>query len=132
MRGAITVFLAVILIGCQSAPAVTATITPLTPPGKTPLPSSTNTPVPTSTTAPIATISPAELLRRASRICENAFSALVESGPLTAPFAVLKKAAYADIPSWEASHQLPHLGSLSPAEVQTVFCISETRIQTGT
>ena len=132
MRVAITFFLAFILIGCQSAPAVTSTITPPTPPSETPFPSSTNTPVPTSTPAPITTISPAELIRRASPICENAFSALVESGPLTPPFAVLKKAAYADVPAWEASHQLPHLGSLSAAEVQTVFCLSETRIQTGT
>jgi WD40 repeat protein len=132
MRVAITFFLAFTLIGCQSAPAVTPTITPLTHIGKTPLPSSTNTPVPTSTTAPITTISAAEIIRRASPICENAFSALVESGPLTPPFAVLKKEADADVPAWEVSHQLPHLGSLSAAEVQTVFCISETRDQTGT
>ena len=132
MRAAIPFFLAFILIGCQSATAVTSTITPPTPPSETPFPSSTSTPVPTSTPAPIATISPEELIRRASPICENAFSALVESGTLTPPFAVLKKAAYADVPVWEVSHQVPHLGSLSAAAVQTVFCISETRIQTGT
>ena len=38
---------------------------------------------------------------------------------------------YADAPSWELSHQLPHLDSFSAADVQTVFCISETRAQTG-
>jgi WD40 repeat protein len=132
MRFAVTVFLAFILMGCQSVPAATPATSPPDPPSITPLPAPTNTPTPTSTAAPIPTISPAELKRRASPICENAFSALVERGPLTPPFAVLKKAAYADIPSWEVSHPLPHLSSLSAADVQTVFCISETRTQTGT
>ncbi len=130
-RFALTVLIAFILLGCQSAPARTsATSTPVRP-GETPLPAATNTTTPTSTTVPFPTISPAELKRRASPICENTFSALVETGPLTPPFAVLKKEVYADVPSWEVSHQLPHLGSLSAAEVQTVFCISETRTQTG-
>ena len=44
----------------------------------------------------------------------------------------MKKMVYADLPSWELSHQLPHLGSLSAADVQTLFCISETRAQAGT
>ena len=131
-RLALTFFLALILIGCQSAPAETSTTSTPGPPGETPLPTSTNTPIPTSTVVPIPTISSTELKRRASPICENAFSALVESGPLTPPFAVLKKAEFEDLPSWEVSHPLPHLASYSAAEVQTVFCISETRMQTGT
>lgn len=132
MRVAITVLLAFTLIGCQSAPAGTSTIRPTNPPSETPLPTATNKPAPTSTAASIPTVSPAELKRRASPICENAFSVLVETGPLTPPFAVLKNTTYADVPSWELSHQLPHLGSFSAAEVKTVFCISETRTQTGT
>ncbi len=40
--------------------------------------------------------------------------------------------SYTDAPAWEISHQLPHLNSFSAADVQTVFCISETRTQTGT
>lgn len=37
-----------------------------------------------------------------------------------------------DAPSWNLSQQLPHFGSVSAPEVQTLFCISETRTQTGT
>jgi WD40 repeat protein len=44
----------------------------------------------------------------------------------------LKKETYADAPAWDVSHPLPHMGSLSSSEVQTVFCISESRTQTGT
>ncbi|HEY3476203.1 MAG TPA: hypothetical protein VGK56_16430, partial [Anaerolineales bacterium] len=40
--------------------------------------------------------------------------------------------SYADAPTWELSHQLPHLGSLSAADVRTLFCILETRAQAGT
>lgn len=136
MRVAFTVFLAFILIACQSAAATApATIPKETlPPSETPLPTSTATPTSTSIAVPTATqtVSPAELKRRAAPICENAFSILVETGPLTPPFAVMKKEIYADAPSWELSHQLPHLGSFSAADVQTLFCISETRTQTGT
>lgn len=121
--------LVLLLAGCQPAPATTLTSSP---PGETPLPTPTATLEPTSTVAPTPTLSPAELKRRASPICENAFSALVERGPLTPPFAVLKKMDYADTPSWDVSHRLPHLSSVSASEVQTVFCISETRIQAGT
>lgn len=132
MRLSVTVFLAFILIGCQTAPAATSTTGPPDPPSATPLAAPTNTPTPTSTAAALPTISAAELKRRASPICENAFSALVETGPFTPPFAVLKQAMYADVPSWEVAHQLPHLSSFSAADVHTVFCISETRAQTGT
>src|SRR5687767_13963399 len=132
MRVALTVLLTLILMSCQSAPAVALTTSPTMLPSETPLPASTNTPAPVPTAVQAPTISPAELKRRASPICENSFSALVESGPLTPPFSVLKKAAYADAPSWDVSHSLPHLGSFSAAEAQTVFCISETRNQTGT
>ena len=132
MRVALPVLLTFILISCQAAPAVTSTTSPTPLPGETPLPASTNTPTPASTAVQVPTISPAELKRRASPICENSFSALVERGPLTPPFALLKKAEYADAPSWDVSHPLPHLASFSASEVQTVFCISETRNQTGT
>jgi WD40 repeat protein len=44
----------------------------------------------------------------------------------------MKVETYAETPVWELSHQLPHLASLSAADVQTLFCISETRTQTGT
>jgi dipeptidyl aminopeptidase/acylaminoacyl peptidase len=132
MRVAVTVLLALTLIGCQSAPAGTSTVSPTNPPGEAPLPTVTGRPAPTSTAAAIPAVSPAELKRRASPICENAFSALVESGPFTSPFAVLKNTTYADVPSWELSHPLPHLGSFSAAEVKTIFCISETRTQTRT
>lgn len=103
-------------------------------------PSATLSPTETATSAPAATssalltptVSPAALTRRASPICEHAFSTLVETGPLTPPFAVMKVQTYAEAPVWELSHQLPHLGSLSASEVQTLFCISETRTRTGT
>lgn len=132
MRVAVTVLLALTLVSCQSAPTGTTTVSPTTPPGEAPLPTPTDRPTPTSTAAASPTVSPAELKRRASPICENAFSALVETGPFTPPFAVLKNTTYADVPSWELSHQLPHLGSFSAAEVNTIFCISETRTQTRT
>jgi WD40 repeat protein len=131
MRVAFTVFLAFLLIACQTAPAATPMPSPTMQPSLTPLPAATATSESTSTAIPTPTISPAELKRRAGPICDNAFSALVETGPLTPPFAVLKKITYADAPSWELSNQLPHLGSFSAAEVHTVFCISETRAQTG-
>ena len=121
--------LVILLAGCQPAPAAKITQSP---PTGTPLPTPTATLEPTSTVAPTPTLSPAELKRRASPICESAFSALVERGPLTPPFAVLKKMEYADPPSWGVSHRLPHLSSVSASEIQTVFCISETRTQTGT
>lgn len=44
----------------------------------------------------------------------------------------MKVQTYVEAPVWELSHQLPHLGSLSASEVQTLFCISETRTRTGT
>ncbi|MDQ2690777.1 MAG: hypothetical protein M3Y68_01960, partial [Chloroflexota bacterium] len=101
-------------------------------PGETPLsiPTVTQTIIPAP--LPSATTSPAQLIRRARPICENSFSALVESGPLTPPFAVMKKIAYADSPSWDLAHQLPHLGTLAGDEVQSLLCISETREQVGT
>ncbi len=136
MRVPFAVFLSYLLIACQPA-AVTATVGPsgaTLSPGVTPSPAATATQLPTTTqtTAPSPTVSPAELKRRAAPICENTFSALVETGPLTPPFVVMKKEMYADAPSWEFSHQLPHLGSLAAADVKTLFCISETRTQTGT
>src|SRR5687767_739629 len=131
MRVGFTVFLGFILIACQPAPAL-INPTETLPPSATPVPPETNTPASTATQTTISTVSPAELKRRAAPICENAFSALVERGLLSPPFAVMKKEVYADAPSWELSQQLPHLGSLSAADVQTLFCISETRTQTGT
>ena len=132
MRLTFGICLAFLLIACQSAPIHNPAET--LPPGQTPPPVPTATPPPTAiqTTAPTPTVSPAELKRRAAPLCENAFSTLIETGPLSPPFAVMKKETYADVPTWEFSHQLPHLGSLSAAKVQTLFCISETRTQTGT
>ena len=119
-----------VLAGCQAAPAATPTSLP----SATLFPTATAPAEPTTTPTAVLTptVSSAELKRRASPICENSFSALVETGPLTFPFAVLKNARYVDTPAWEISHQLPHLGSLSASEVKTIFCISETRTQTGT
>src|SRR5918996_3828733 len=128
MRVVFVVFLAFILIACQPAP----TIAPVVVPTETSLPAATVTSSPTATQTIIPTVSPAELKRRAAPICEYAFSTLVEKGLLSPPFAVMKKETYADAPSWELSQQLPHLGSFSAADVQTLFCISETRSQTGT
>lgn len=126
--------LVLILIGCQPAStSMPATLPAETPASSTPpSPTQDSTPVSTPLPASTPTVSPAQLVRRASPICENAFSALFQAGPLTPPFAVLKKTSYADTPAWELAHQLPHLGSLSDAGVQTVFCLSETRTQTGT
>jgi WD40 repeat protein len=132
MRAVFIMVLVFLLAGCQAAPSPTSTTSPTNPPSETVSPTETATSIPISTITPAPTVSPAELNRRASPICENAFSALVETGPLTPPFAVLKKEIYADAPSWELSHQLPHLGSFSATDVQTLFCISETRTQTGT
>jgi hypothetical protein len=84
MRRADIVLLAFILTACQPAPTAATNPTEVLPPTATPAPTATQTAVPT------ATISPSELRRRASPICENAFSTLVETGPLIAPFAVLK------------------------------------------
>jgi WD40 repeat protein len=127
-------FLLLIFIACQPMPSATATSRPtplasatLLPPATVTLPTNAS---PTAVSTP--TVTPAELKRRAGPICENAFSALVESGPLAPPFAVLKKMEYADTPSWDVSHPLPHLGSLSASAVKTLFCVSETRAQTGT
>lgn len=126
--------LILVLAACQPAPLP---VTPTGPvatlqPSEAPLPTPTVTQTLVPTLVPSATTSPAELVRRAGPICENAFSALVESGALTPSFAVMKRTTYADSPSWELAHQLPHLGSLADDEVQTLFCISETRSQTGT
>ena len=129
MRAVFTVFVAFLLIGCQAAP----TPIPTTLPSETPSPTeTTSAPTTVQIATPEPTISPAGLIRRASPICENAFTALVETGPLTPPFAVMKIEMDMDAPSWELSHQLPHLGSFSAADVQTLFCISETRTQAGT
>jgi WD40 repeat protein len=135
MRVVSAIFLAFLLMGCQ--PAATATVIPpseISSPSAIPPPvaSATQPPIATQTTVPTPTVSPAELKRRAAPICENAFSSLVETGSLSPPFAVMKKETYADTPLWELSHQLPHLGSFAAADVKTLFCISETRIQTGT
>lgn len=135
MRPAFVVLLAFLLMACR--PETTATLIPSAepfPPSVTSPPAApaTRPPTTTQTIAPTPTVSPAELKRRAAPICENAFSALIETGPLSPPFAVMKKETYADAPSWELSHPLPHLGSLSAADVKTLFCISETRTQTGT
>lgn len=130
MRVIFLVLLILVLAACQAAPATVPGTT--LPPSETPLPTPTITQTPAPTQIQNPTASPAELIRRAGPICENAFSALVETGPLTPPFAVLKKTTYVDAPTWELSHQLPHLGSLIDDEVQTLFCISETRTQTGT
>jgi len=127
-----TFLLAFILLACQPAPVTAPASSPTEPlpPSETPLPAPTATQTPALLLTP--TISPDVLKRVASPICDNAFTALVETGRLTAPFAVLKKMQYADVPTWEFSHQLPHMGSLSNVDVRTVFCISETRTQAGT
>lgn len=130
MRAAFTVCLGFILMACQPAPASIPTET-LTP-SATLASTETSTPAPTATQIIVPTVSPAELKRRAAPICENAFTGLVETGPLSPPFAVMKKESYIDVLAWELSHQLPHLGSLSATDVQTLFCISETRAQAGT
>lgn len=132
MRVAFMVFLAFSLMACQPAPAAAPAQT--LSPTQTPLPTASVTPVPTATqsTVPTSTVSPVELVRRASPICENAFSASVETGPLTPPFAILKKEMYTDAPAWEFSFPLPHMSSRDANEVKVLFCISETRAQTGT
>ena len=132
MRAVFIMFLVFPLIGCQAAQSPTLTINATSPPNKVPLLTETSTSVPVLTITPVPTVSPAELTRRASPICENAFSALVETGPLRPPFAVMKVESHAETPVWEFSHQLPHLGSLSASDVQTLFCISETRTHAGT
>jgi COMPASS component SWD3 len=131
LRVLFTVFLIFILLACQPAP-VTESVSPTETirPSKTPLPTPTVAQTPTLFLTP--TISPELLKEETGPICENSFSALFEASPLRSPFAVMKKNTYADTPTWELSHQLPHMGSLSSTEVQTVFCISETRTQAGT
>jgi WD40 repeat protein len=120
------------LVACQSMLAASTAISPPAPPSQTPAPTETATPFVTSTARPTPTASPAELRRRGGPICEHAFSVAVENGTLIPPFGILKKETYAQSPSWEPEQPLPHLGSLSASEVQTLFCISETRSQTGT
>jgi WD40 repeat protein len=127
-------FLVFLLGACQSAPATVPQTEPTATVSRSeiPLPAPTFTQTIAPTQLPSPTASPAELVRRAAPICENAFSALVETGPLIPPFASLKKTTYDEAPSWELSHQLPHLGSVVANEVKTLFCISETRSQVGT
>ncbi len=127
-------FFAFILIACQAAPATSTVITPTETVPPSAIPTDTETTVPTATQAIVLTptISPEVLKEAASPLCETAFSALVESGPFTPPFSVMKKEIYADAPAWDFAHQLPHLGSLSESDVQTLFCISESRTQTRT
>jgi WD40 repeat protein len=123
-----------LLSGCQTAPVASPTAPPAVQPSMTPhlIPTATSAPPATQTPALTPTVSPAELIRRASPICENAFSASVETGPLIPPFAILKKDMYADAPAWEFSYQLPHISSPNAEEVKILLCISETRTQTGT
>lgn len=130
-RALFAFFLAFVLFACQAAPA-TEPIGPTETarPSETPVLTLTATQAPTLILTP--TISPDVLKEEAGPICEKSFTSLVETGLLTAPFAVMKKITYADAPSWEFSHELPHMGSLSSAEVRTIFCISETRTQGGT
>lgn len=134
MRILLIVFLVFILIACQptpgAAPLVSFTETPV--PSETPVPIPTATQTPTPTIVPTATISPEVLKSEAGPLCEKAFSASVENGIFTPPFAVLRKAVYADSPIWGFGRQLPHLWSLSASDVRTVFCISETRTRQGT
>ena len=130
MHVAWAAFLVSLLIACQAAPAIPPT--EILPPSETAVSTVTAAQASASTPFPTATVSPDVLKEQASPICENSFSALFERGSLTAPFAVMKKTTYTDTPDWQLSHPLPHLGSLSAADVRTVFCISETRIQTGT
>src|SRR5688572_12555896 len=126
--------LSLVLAACQPTPLPVSPTEPVATIqlSETPLPTPTVTQTIIPTPLPSATTSPAELIRRADPICENSFSALVESGPLTPPFAVMKKTTYADSPAWDLAHQLPHLGSVADNEVQTLFCISESRSQAGT
>ena len=130
----VILLLVLILIGCQTAPenVLTATSTATLAPSNTPPPVESETPVPTPLPASTPMVSPAQLTRRAGPICENSFSGLFEARALTPPFAVMKRTTEAEASSWELAHQLPHLGSVSAAEVHTVFCISETKTQTGT
>lgn len=134
MRLSFAALLTVALAACQSVPATKLVAVPTGTlfPGETAVASATATQVPAAALVFTPTVSPAELKRRAGPICENSFSAPVETGSLVPPFAVLKKSTYADAPSWDLAHQLPHLGSLSAADVKTVFCISESRTQTRT
>lgn len=123
-----------VLLACQSAPAAETVLAPTATviPGETSIPIFTPTIERVSTFVLTPTVSSAELKRRAGPVCENAFSALVETGRFTPPFAVMKKIMYEDPSIWELAHQLPHLGSLTAGEVQTLYCIAETRVQTGT
>lgn len=130
MRLIFTGFLVFIFIACQPAPTTAPIINPTetVPPSATPPPATTVA----QATVPTPTISPDVLKEQASPICEESFSSLFEEGPLIPPFAVMKKETYAAAPVWDVSHPLPHMESFSAAEVQTVFCISESRTQTGT
>jgi WD40 repeat protein len=123
-----------LLAACQPAPTTipTEASRKTSPPSQTPLPTSTATGVSTPTIIQSPTISSDILTDQAAPICENASSALFERAAVSPPFFVMKKEMYAENPSWEFSHQLPHLGTLSANEVGTIFCISETRAQTGT
>src|SRR5688572_22837292 len=134
MRIVFRILLMFLLSGCQTAPVASPTEPPAVRPSMPPhlIPTATSVPPATQTPAPTPTVSPAELIRRASPICENAFSAPVEAGPLTPPFAILKKDMYADAPVWEFAYQLPHTRSPDAEEVKVLFCISETRTQMGT
>ncbi len=134
MRVLLIVSLVFILVACQPAPATV----PLVSPTETPVPSETPVPIPTATQTstptivPTATISPDVLKGEAGPLCEKALSASVENGVFTPPFAVLRKAVYADSPTWGFGRQLPHLWSSSSTDVRTIFCISESRTRQGT
>jgi WD40 repeat protein len=127
-------FLALTIVACQTAPTTLPAIpsTETLPPNEPSVLATTVTRAPTSTLLPTTTVFPEILKEEASPLCEKSFSALFVPGPLNAPFAVMRKMTYADAPAWEFSHQLPHMSNLAADDVQTVFCISESRTQTGT
>ena len=135
-RPLLIAFLIIPLAACQTAPAGTPTLSLSPTPALTEVPraaaTSTQAVIATQINIPTPTISPDILKEQASPLCEKSFSALFEKGPLIPPFAILKKETYTEAPAWDVSHPLPHMGSLSSAEVQTVFCISESRTQAGT
>jgi len=122
------------LTACQPAPTTVPTVAPSATPllNQTQLPTFTATRAFTPTVVPSSTTSPNVLKDQASPVCDNASSALFERAAVSPPFFVMKKEMYAENPPWEFSYQLPHLGTLSANEVGTIFCISETRAQTGT
>lgn len=127
------ILLITLLAACQTTPIATPTIQlSSTPdPTETPQPTATPTASPTPTIVPTPTTSPDTLEQQAAELCEQAFSAPVQTQPFEMPYLGMYKTEVNRNPSWGISNTTPHLFALSAESVKSIVCSSETRTQVG-